>query len=169
MYNDNIADFFREKSPLELDDTNPVNERDLQLAVIVMMISLGRQDTDFCPGQGSDLAKVFGKVFSLPADNTNDLVQLVSGLSKNFDKMEDFFESVAEKFSEDQRLMVISMIWTVATQIGVADRMETTFATVLKNRLNLSSEQSIKARQISASRIEDIKSTVVSICSQPES
>jgi len=63
---------------------------------------------------------------------------------------------VNEKFNEEQKQIVLAMIWSLALADGVADRLETNFATVLRNRLNLTIDQAVTARQLAEEQDCDI-------------
>lgn len=149
VFNENIVSFFQGLEQLEFEKELEPDVLDIAITTTVLMISLARQDKHFCSSQGSTLAREVSSRLSLDPENRKLLISRVSDLSRNFDKIENFVEAINSCFNELQRLLIVALIWKIATETGVADRMETSFSAVLKNRLNLSGEQSVKARLIS--------------------
>ncbi len=156
MFDNSISDFFRGKSRLEFDKDGEPSSQDVRIAVVVLMISLARQDGDFCPSEGKGVARALSRHFGLNETEAIELTELVSPLSKNFDNIEEFVSIVNEKFNEEQKQLVLAMIWSLALADGVADRLETNFATVLRNRLNLTIDQAVTARQLAEEQDQDI-------------
>ena len=156
MFDQSISEFFRGEGKLEFDKDGSPSTQDVRVAVVVLMISLARQDGDFSSSEGKGVARAMSRHFSLTEEEAVNLIEIVSPLSKNFDNIEQFVSVINEKFNDEQKQLVLAMIWSLALADGVADRLETNFATVLRNRLNLTIDQAVTARQFAEEQDTDI-------------
>jgi uncharacterized tellurite resistance protein B-like protein len=57
-------------------------------------------------------------------------------------------EAINKNFSSAQREHVLMIVWKIALADGIADQLETGLATTLRQNLDLTMEQAIRARQL---------------------
>lgn len=159
MFSSDIRRFFSGEVSLDVDKSGSPTKQDLRIAVVVLMVALAREDNDFAPEEAVVIAQEVSKLFRLGKEESFNLVDLVTPLSKDFEKIDEFITAINENFDDDQKQLVLAMIWRVTEADGVADKMETRFAAELRTRLNLSMEQAVRARRISEEEDERFEKT----------
>ena len=140
----NLRSFFEQES----FNNNTSSSDELNIAVVALLTSVSINTCQTSREEINVLIEQVSNTFRLTKDEASDLINLVLPLSINEQKMHEFVNILNQKFNIDQKQMVLAMIWRLIEADGKTCDIESSTARDVRNRLNLSFEQAVRARQI---------------------
>lgn len=148
----NLNDFFsREDTSLQLDKHGRPTAHELHVATIVLMIEMAGSDKNVAPEEAETVCKNIIKEFSIEEERIPELVKIAIESRIEHGKIDQFISSINESFDDQQKVLVMAMIWKVILADGKIDVFERKFAAQLKSRLQLNDQQAEEARKIAGS------------------
>ncbi len=147
-----IKDFFSGSSDLSVtltqDKAGENTTRDLHIATAVLLVEIAGSDNDIAIQESNTLCAMMQQQFDISAEELPELLQIAVAARKEKGKIDDFVACLNQNFSDEQRLMVLAMIWKVILADGKIDKAEERFGLQLRNRLRLKEEHEVKALQL---------------------
>jgi uncharacterized tellurite resistance protein B-like protein len=147
-----IKSFFRGELSLEKsllsDKSGQASTKDLQVAALVILIEMASSDKDIAPQEAQAICDLMQTEFGIGEEAIPDLVQVATAARQEKGKIDEFVKSLNEHFNVEQRVRLLSMIWTIVMADGKVDKFEERFALQMQNRFQLTPEQAAKARSI---------------------
>jgi uncharacterized tellurite resistance protein B-like protein len=162
MENSNYGKFLSSAITLDVDNCGVPTRQDLGIAVVALMITLAKQDNDFEEVEIDVIAEQIQEMFRLDSADSHSMVKLVEPLTNSPGKLIEFIDVVNQNFTAAQKQLVLAMIWRVALANGHSDSHETQFATALRERLGLSLEEAVRARQMAELASDEMHSATES-------
>lgn len=160
MFN-NIKDFLAGAS-LSVDLEGKPTQRDLQLSVIVLLLSIAHSDSNVSPDEINAITGTAFKELGLSDHEAGDLLEVSDFLLKEKTKLDEFIKNINEGFDLDQKQLLMAMVWKILIADGKAEKHEAALATSLRNSLGLSMEQNIRARKIAeVDKLHTMADTIV--------
>lgn len=145
---ENVKDFFMTNADLTVDSDGQPTDRDLVVSTLVLLSSIAHADSEF---EEQELAAIVTSLFSefeIAQDEAADLLEIADFLRKDGSKIDQFIATINSKFDADQKLMILAMIWRIIISDGQAERFETSLATQIRQKLGLSMEEAMRAREL---------------------
>lgn len=150
-----IRNYFGGAENLSVDGVGDATPEDLQLAAAVLLVEANRDNKRNNVEESRSIFKNIEAEFKLTPEATHRLLELAERSPKNEETMNEFVDSINASFTDAQKQRILAMVWRVIMADGVVDHYENVYAVTLRSRLNLTLEQSIRARRM-AEGAEDL-------------
>ncbi len=124
----------------------PVSPEVKRLAAAALMVEAARRDNDFDDKERSAITKIVGEQFNLNAEQSKTLVDLAEERSRLPYGESIFTRTIAENFSDAERVDVVKMLWKVAMADGQLQRVEVAMIERLATEIGVSAKASADAR-----------------------
>lgn len=145
----NSKDFFAGQDSLKIDQDGDATERDLQVAIIALLIAVGKADDDFHQKEIEEIVNVVTTQFHLVGESSAELLEMARLMMReDSTRLYEFITIVRENFDLNQRMRMMGLIWKVALADGKLNEEETSFAVAIRKDLDLSLEQAVRAQQM---------------------
>lgn len=117
-----IQDFFRNR----IDTAGPEehDEHSLRLATAALLFEMQRADFDEHEEERVVLEKVLQGTFALSKEETRELARLAQREAEDSVSLHQFTSLINQRFSPDEKVRVVEMLWQVAFADGRIDRYE---------------------------------------------
>ena len=145
---DKLKDFFSGAASLQVDASGEATQRDLQIATGVLLLEMAGADDDFAPEEVQAVFRTMEEQFSIKDTDTLDLMEEAQQAREDKGKIDEFVEAINSNFSEQQRQIVLAMVWKVILADEVVEKFEQRFASEVRQRLQLSREQAEEAQAL---------------------
>ncbi|MCB0330051.1 MAG: TerB family tellurite resistance protein [Bdellovibrionales bacterium] len=132
----NLRDFFKGQSSLEITKDGILADEHLQLAVAAVLYEVMTADDMPLAEEGEKIHKLLMKKFGLD-DSKADILSLLAMETSTRERLPEFIAAIRENFSEDQRREVLRLAKEVALVDGEIDLGEAVTADVLAHKLGL--------------------------------
>lgn len=150
----NLTTFFsREDTSLQFDKDGQPTPQELKVATIVLMVEMAGSDKNIAAEEAETVCRSIGREFSISEEEIPELVKIAIEARRVEGKIDQFVSCINEKFDDQQKILVLAMIWRVVQADGKIDAFESKFAAQLQNRLQLDDSQATEARKIAASDV----------------
>ncbi len=148
----NINSFFsKEETSLQVDKHGRPTAHELKVATVVLMVEMAGSDKAVAPEEAETVCKGIVKEFDVSEAEIPELVKIAIESRKEQGKIDQFVECINDNFDDQQKILVMAMIWRVILADGKIDVFERKFAAQLKARLQLNDQQAEEARKIAGS------------------
>ena len=107
---------------------------ELTIAVTKLMIGMMAMDGVMREEQKTEIIRLLGERFNLPAEESESLMQQASGTEHRF---ETLVEQLNESFSMDERIAILKDLWQVAIADGEVDFREDRYINRLSSLLGV--------------------------------
>ena len=88
--------------------------------------------------------------FELNDVDSLSLMEEAQSLVGQEGKLDEFIEAVSENFDEKQKKLLLAMVWRVLMADNIIENHEQKFASMLRQRLNISRELAEEAKMMAA-------------------
>ncbi len=147
-----LKDFFRGQASLEnalqVDQTGEATTTDLQVATAVILVEMASIDEEISLHEGKAIVSTMCRHFGIEEEEVPEIISTAIASRKDQDRLTEFFECINEKFSEEQRVLVLAMVWKVVIADGKVEKTEKRFAQRIQPRLKLDDSQAKEARRM---------------------
>lgn len=147
-----LKDFFRGQASLEnalqVDQTGEATTTDLQVATAVILVEMASIDEEISLHEGKAIVSTMCRHFGIEEEEVPEIISTAIASRKDQDRLTEFFECINEKFSEEQRVLVLAMVWKVVIADGNVEKAEKRFARRIQPRLKLDDSQAKEARRM---------------------
>lgn len=145
-----IQDFFRN----QIDTTTASGEHDehsLRLATAALLFEMQRADFDEHEDERAVLERVLQETFALAVEETRELAQLAQQEAEDSVSLHQFTSLINQRFSPEEKVRVVEMLWQVAFADGRIDRYEEALVRKIAELIYVPHRDFIQARH----RVED--------------
>jgi len=95
------------------------------LAAAVLLVEAATSDGDFDQSERRAIEEIMVGRFALPKEKVPPLIEEVSRLQAESSGLFRFTNSLNKRFTEEERLGIVELLWEVVYADGVADHYET--------------------------------------------
>ncbi len=118
-----------------------------RLAAAALMVEAARRDNDFDDSERKAITNIVGAQFGLNAEESKTLVDLAEQRSRLPYGESIFTRTIAENFSDAERVDVVKMLWKVAMADGHLQRVEVAMIERLATEIGVNAKASAEARK----------------------
>lgn len=147
-----VVEFFKGETTLQVDASGDATSDDLRIATGVLLLEMAGSDKDFDPEEVHTVFRTMEREFQIDQDEALRLLEAADKLRNEQGKIDEFVAALNNHFSEEQRILVMSMVWQVVIADGKIDKFEKRFAKQVQNRLKLGDEQAADARRLASEK-----------------
>ena len=126
---------------------SPVSPEVKRLAAAALMVEAARRDNDFDDAERKAITNIVGEQFNLTAGDAKTLVELAEQRSRLPYGESIFTRTIAENFSDAERVDVVKMLWKVAMADGHLHRVEVAMIERLATEIGVDAKSSADARR----------------------
>ena len=144
----NLREFLSSDKRLATDKTGALVSRELQIAAVAVMLDVAQSDADFEPEEVRAVVAAINREFGLDDQEAAELVELSQFLAKQPEKRKQFLAEVNKHFSVEQREVLLAAAWRILAADRDVEKEELDFVTALRQELDLTPEQAIRARML---------------------
>ena len=148
----NFRNYVEGETSLEFDKEGKPSERDLIVGVVVLLLELAHSDDKLDPSEISSIVRSISKAYSLSDAEVAELIEVAEILRQKREKVQQLIENVNAHYDDEQRQVVLSMVWNLIRADGRIEKAEQQTAIKLRSLLNLSLEQAARALQMAEER-----------------
>ena len=113
-----LKDLFDNLLPPPAAADAPANEHALQLATAVMLVEVMRADATFHAGEREAVQAALREKFALSDDEAARLAELAEAAAHQATDLYSFTSRIDERFSMEQKIRMIELMWRVAYADG---------------------------------------------------
>ncbi len=126
---------------------------ELHLAVAVMLVEAARMDERFDDGERTAIARLIETRLELPADDAEALVDAATEVADEMGELWTFARVVKDRYSHDERVEMIEMLWEVAYADGELHHYEANLLRRIAGLIYVSDRESGLARKRAIQRL----------------
>ncbi len=145
---DKLKGFFSGDASLEVNASGEATSKDLQIATGVLLLEMAGADDDFAPEEVQAIFRTMEDQFKIKDMETLDLMEEAQQAREDQGKIDEFVAAINTNFSDEQKQIVLAMIWKIILADEVVEKYEQRFASELRQRLQLSREQAEEAQKM---------------------
>lgn len=123
-------------------------DREIQIAVVAILIEASCSDSDIAHEEADHLLEVIAQDFSLSTEE--ELVAIIDeALRRRAEnpKIDDFVAVINEQYSASQRASLLERVWSIAISDGKVEKGERRLASQLQYRFKLDEETAAAAKK----------------------
>lgn len=120
---------------------------ELHLAVAVMLVEAARMDERFDDDERAAIARLIETRLGLPVDDAEALVDTADEVAEEMGELWTFARVVKDRYSHDQRVEMIEMLWEVAYADGELHHYEANLLRRIAGLIYVSDRESGFARK----------------------
>ena len=126
---------------------------ELHLAVAVMLVEAARMDERFDERERAAIARLIETRLELPADDAGALVDAAEEVAEEMGELWTFARVVKDRYSHDERVEMIEMLWEVAYADGELHHYEANLLRRIAGLIYVSDRESGLARKRAVQRL----------------
>jgi uncharacterized tellurite resistance protein B-like protein len=157
---DRIRQAFRGIDSLSVDRDGNQIDNDLRLATAVIVLGVAQADGAYSAEEGKTIFKSLEKEFALTPDSIHRLLAVAEQNVGGRERMADFISTINEHFDDVQKQRIMAMVWRVISADGFTSERESQLAVELRERLNLTMEQALRARRLAEEGVDLTKEEI---------
>jgi uncharacterized tellurite resistance protein B-like protein len=135
----------RTEHPLEFDATGAPTNRELQIIALCALVAAARADEDFAGDELTQVVDGLTRRFNISDAEVGELISVAELLVRDPVKTSSLLTRANERFSPEQRIEILTMVWRVVASDRRASSKEARYAVELRRALDLTLEQSALA------------------------
>ena len=120
---------------------------ELHLAVAVLLVEAARMDNDFDASERAVIQEIIESRLEVPAEEARELVESADSIAEEMGELWTFARVVKSRFSHDERVDMVEMLWEVAYADGVLHDYEASLLRRITGLLYVSDRDSGLARK----------------------
>lgn len=145
-----VKAFFRQEAhkavSLTIDRFGIPVDEDIHTAVALLLIEAAASDRDIPDGEAATVRQLLQHTFSLSDSGVEETLSKACAARTEPKKATSLIETLNEHFSEDQRQLVLSLVWRIMLVDGDIHKLEKKLSHQLEFRLHLSEDKAMEAR-----------------------
>ena len=146
-----IKELISKAGSLKETSKGELPEHELILAIAVLLLEMAGADDDYAPEEVKTCFKSLERYFGLSDTASLDLLEEAEGVRQDKEKINSLVNSLNEHFNEEQRVIVLALVWKVVVADQKIEKHELRYANQLRVRLQLSDDQAEEARKLAFS------------------
>jgi uncharacterized tellurite resistance protein B-like protein len=124
----------------------PESQHSLELAGAALLMEISRADHDIAPVERDAIDSAIKQVFNLADDEIEDIVSAAERAVDTAVSLFDFTAVINQRFSPDQKLKLLEMLWAVAYADSRLDHYEEYYVRKIADLLYLSHGDYIRTK-----------------------
>lgn len=138
------------KSAEHLKDNtgNDIPEHKLILAIAVLLLEMAGADDDFDPEEVKSCFRSLERLFALTDTEALQYLEEAEAVRSDKETVSHLIETLNQHFSEEQRVIVLSLVWKIVVADQKIEKHELRLANQIRVRLQLSESQGEEARTL---------------------
>ncbi|MCB0351867.1 MAG: TerB family tellurite resistance protein [Bdellovibrionales bacterium] len=149
----NTWEYFEKGAPLELDKEGNPTIQDIQLGTLFLLGEMSAVDGDFSASEFREVVDSMEEVFNLQEKDLLTLLERADEANKQEEKREKFLTALVDRFNEEQRMLILTLVWRVVFSDGHLRKEELELAEKFRLRLKLSALRGEEARDLAKKQI----------------
>ncbi len=129
------------------DEAKNSGPDELHLAVAVLLVEAARMDERFDDKERAAIARLIETRLELPADDAEALVDAADEIAEEMGELWTFARVVKDRYSQDERVEMIEMLWEVAYADGELHHYEANLLRRIAGLIYVSDRESGLARK----------------------
>jgi uncharacterized tellurite resistance protein B-like protein len=146
-----IKELYKNASGLKETVNGNVPEDKIILAIAVLMLEMAGADNDFAPEEVKTCFRNLENLFGLTDTQALEILENAEKIRSDKEQVNNLVLALNENFTEDQRCLILALVWKVVIADTKIEKPEMRYANQLRVRLQLSEEQNEAARKIAFS------------------
>lgn len=142
-----LKDLFSKSEETSVFDDPEIRSKVI-LATGVLMLEMAGADDDFDPEEVKSCFRTLEKNFGLTDNSALTLLEEAETLRTNKEKVSEMFEFMNSTLNQDQKAMVLAMIWKIVVADQKVEKHEIRMANQIRVRLQLSEDEAEEARKL---------------------
>lgn len=143
-----IKNFLSSEVNLERTHDGEEVDRELLVGIGVLMLQMAGADNDYAPEEIQSCFRSLERQFGISDEEAMKVLEEAEATRADPDKVSNLIEKITEDFNEEQRKLILALIWKVVVADEQIEGYELRIANQLRVRLQLSEEQAEEARQL---------------------
>ncbi len=127
---------------------------ELQLAAAALLVEAGRMDNNLDDAERETIARLLRGRFTLSQAETEELMAAASAEVEDAVELYSFARMVKDRFSHDERIELMGMLWEVAYADGQLHDFEASLLRRIAGLIYVSDRESGSARKRALERLE---------------
>ena len=133
---------------LEVDKSGKPTDHDLHVATVVLLIEMAGTDQEIAREEAEAVCALVQDQFGVDDAKIPEIVEIAIASRKAKGKINEFIQVINERFSDEQRTLILAMIWKIVLADGKIEKYEQNFALQMMNRLRLHDQHAEQARKM---------------------
>ena len=138
---DQLQEFLSDRERLATDKTGKASDVELEAATAILLLEAAYGDSEYEWSEHRSLLKSLEDAFGLDKEETLNLLDRAEEIRPPIVKLKDVTDVIIDRFSEEQRVEVVSLIWKVIEADDIVEEWEESFATHVAEAVGLSNAQ----------------------------
>jgi uncharacterized tellurite resistance protein B-like protein len=143
---DQLREFLGKRDPLATDKSGRPADVEIEAATAILLLEAAYGDSEYEWSEHRTLLKSLEDAFGLDKKETLNLLDRAEEIRPPIVKLADVTDVLVDRFSEEQRAEVVSMIWKVVEADDVLEEWEESFANHIAKAVGLDAAQAKAAR-----------------------
>ena len=132
-----------------LKDKNEKNvNEDLIISIIVLLIEMSSQDQDVAKEEADEIVDIINKNYFLEVESIPSMIAIALEERKKHAKIDHFVAIINNCYNQEQKTLLLALIWKLVNADGRVDDFEKKFAVQLKYRFKLNDEEEARAKRL---------------------
>ena len=140
-----IKKFFSDRIA-EPEPTEEEQQHGLQLAASVLLIEISRSDAHVSEVEEKIILAALQKTFSLDQEESEKLMSLANDKTDDATSFHEFTREINDRFSADQKINLVKLLWDVALADGEIDKYEDYYIRKITDLLYVSHSDFIRMK-----------------------
>ncbi|MCO6429963.1 MAG: TerB family tellurite resistance protein [Deltaproteobacteria bacterium] len=133
---------------LETDKSGEVTTHDLHVATAVILVQVASSDEAIAREEAEAVCGVIEENLGISQELIPSLVETAVAARRQKGKIDDFINLINDRFSTDQRRLLLAMVWKIVLADNKIEKLEERMVIQLRNRLRLTFEDGQQAREM---------------------
>ena len=142
-----LKDLFSKSEETSVFDDPEIRSKVI-LATGVLMLEMAGADDDFDPEEVKSCFRTLEKNYGLSDNSALTLLEEAETLRADKEKVSEIFEFMNSTLNQDQKAMVLAMIWKIVVADQKVEKHEIRMANQIRVRLQLSEDEAEEARKL---------------------
>lgn len=139
-----IKQFFDQRIAVDADNASA--DQRLQVATAAMLIEMMRADFDVSPKELDIVANAIQTTFGFSSGETREIIRLAEEEAKQATDYFQFTSLINKRFTPEEKIRVIELMWQVAYADGRIDKYEDHLVRKIAGLLHVSHKDFISAK-----------------------
>jgi len=140
-----VRTFLRGEGPLHEDQDGNAHPRELQLAAAALLLECAYGDEECTREEKAEIIRDLSFEFEISHRETKQIIEDADEIRLNHDSLRPLIDVINRRFSKEQRVEVLSLVWRVILADGIVQQFEKVYADWLVPLLGLSPEEGQQA------------------------
>ena len=108
-----FKEFFMGDASIAIDKDLKPTDGDLQVATCILLLRMAAADDEVAQEEMATIISDLERQFDLQKSQIDQLIEVSDSLNWKSEKVDEFVKLINSKFEEDQRRLVLAMVWKV--------------------------------------------------------